>query len=49
MYDEKLNKVGYEFSLTKEFYEFKKLRSLNDIKNDLDEIEKDIKNLNKEL
>ncbi len=49
VYDEKLNKVGYEFSLTKEFYEYKKLRSLNEIQNDLYEIEKGIEDLKKEL
>ncbi len=49
IYDKELNKFGYEFSLTKEFYKFKKPRSLDEIKNDLEKIEKDIKNLENDL
>jgi type I restriction enzyme M protein len=49
IYDKELNKFGYEFSLTKEFYKFKKPRSLDEIKNDLQKIEKDIKNLENDL
>ncbi len=48
-YDENLNKIGYEFSLTKEFYKFKTLRSLDEIKKDLNEIESEIKNLENNL
>ena len=44
-YDEKLNKIGYEFSLTKEFYKFETPKSLDQIKFELNEIESDIRNL----
>jgi type I restriction enzyme M protein len=40
--DETKTKVGYEINFTKYFYEFKPLRSLNDIRNDILAIEKDI-------
>jgi type I restriction enzyme M protein len=48
-YDHKLNKIGYELSLTKEFYEFKKLRNLDEISKDLDDLEIKIKNLEKDI
>ena len=41
-YNSELNKIGYEISLTKEFYNYEKLRSV-------DEINKDIQTINKEL
>jgi len=49
LYNEDLNKIGYEISLTKEFYEYKKLRPIEKIKNDLIKLEKEIKNLESNL
>ena len=48
-YNEKLNKIGYEFSLTKEFYEFDKLRSLDEIKKDINKLDEEIKKLEKNI
>jgi len=42
VYDKSLNKVGYEISLTKEFYKVEKIR-------DISEIQKDIKKISEEL
>ncbi len=39
------NKVGYEINFTKNFYQYKPLRSSNDITNDLLELQKDSENL----
>tara|TARA_B100001142_G_C14340995_1_gene657862 strand:+ start:201 stop:1895 length:1695 start_codon:yes stop_codon:yes gene_type:complete len=49
LYNEDLNKIGYEISLTKEFYEFKKLRDIAEIQNDLIQLENEIKNLEDKL
>ena len=44
-YNKDLNKTGYEISLTKEFYKYKELRSIDEIKNDLVKLDKEIANL----
>ena len=49
LYNKDLNEVGYEISLTKEFYEYKKLRSIEVIKNDLVKLNKEINDLEKNL
>ena len=48
-HDKSLDKIGYEFSLSKEFYEFDKLRSLEEIKNDIKQLDIEIKELEKDL
>ena len=48
-HNKELDKIGYEFSLTKEFYEYKNLRSLVDIKNDLIKLNNEIDSLEKDL
>lgn len=48
-YDESLNKIGYEFSLTKEFYEYENLRTLDEIKKDLSNLENEIKSIETDL
>ncbi len=48
-YNKELDKIGYEFSLTKEFYEYKELRSVEDIENDLVKLNKKIVSLEKDL
>ena len=44
-YNKDLNKTGYEISLTKEFYKYKELRSIDEIKNDLVKLDEEIANL----
>jgi len=44
-----LDKIGYEFSLTKEFYDYKNLKYPVDIKNDLVKLNKEIASLEKDL
>jgi len=48
-YDKTLDKIGYEFSLTKEFYKFENLRPIDEIKNDLSNLEKEIQSIQKTL
>jgi type I restriction enzyme M protein len=48
-YNKDLNKIGYEISLTKEFYEFTELRSLEEIKSDLIKLDEEIKSFEKIL
>jgi type I restriction enzyme M protein len=43
-----LDKIGYEISLTKEFYEYEKLRPTEEIKNDLIKLNEEIFNLEKD-
>ena len=49
LYNKDLNEVGYEISLTKEFYEYENLRSVEEIKNDLVKLNKEINELEKNL
>jgi len=49
LYNKDLNKIGYEISLTKEFYEYKKLRDITEIQNDLTQLENEIKTLEDKL
>ena len=48
-YNKDLNKIGYEISLTKEFYQYKKLRSIDEIKRDLIRLDEEIDSLKKNL
>ena len=48
-HNKELDKIGYEFSLTKEFYEYKNLRSPEDIKNDLIKLNNEIASFEKDL
>ncbi len=48
-YDKELNKIGYEFSLTKEFYKFENLKEIDEIKEELSKIEKEIQSIQKDL
>ena len=48
-YNKDLNKIGYEISLTKEFYEYTELRSLEEIKSDLIKLDEEIKSFEKIL
>ena len=48
-YNKDLNKIGYEFSLTKEFYEYKELKSAEEIKSDLVKLNEEIASLEKDL
>ena len=48
-YNKNLDKIGYEFSLTKEFYEFKNLKSVEDIKSELVKLNKEITSLEKDI
>ena len=48
-YNKDLDKIGYEISLTKEFYEYSELRTIEEIKNNLIKLEKEIKSLEKNL
>lgn len=47
--DRNKDKVGYEINFTKYFYEYKPLRSLEDITNDLLELDKESEGLMKEI
>ncbi|HLG35224.1 MAG TPA: class I SAM-dependent DNA methyltransferase [Bacteroidia bacterium] len=47
--DENKTKVGYEINFTKYFYEFKPLRSLNDIRKDILNLEKETEGLIEEV
>ena len=47
--DKSKDKVGYEINFTKYFYEYKPLRSLEDITNDLLELDKESEGLMKEI
>ena len=49
LYDKELNKIGYEFPLTKEFYEFKKPREVEEINKELKSIQKELESLETEL
>lgn len=46
-YNSGLNKIGYEISLTKEFYEYEKLRSIQEIDKDIQQINEELKDLEK--
>lgn len=46
--DESKTKTGYEINFTKYFYEFKKLRSLSDIKADILALEEETIELEKQ-
>ena len=48
-HNNELNKIGYEISLTKEFYEYKYLRSPEEIKNELIKLNNEIASLEKNL
>ena len=48
-YNKDLDKIGYEISLTKEFYEYSELRTIEEIKNNLIKLDKEIKSLEKNL
>ena len=45
IYKEENNKIGYEISLTKEFYKFENFRSLQDIENDISKVNNEIKEI----
>ncbi|MEA1985981.1 MAG: hypothetical protein U9N76_00655 [Candidatus Marinimicrobia bacterium] len=47
--DESKTKIGYEINFTKYFYEFKKLRSLEEIKSDILALEKETTEIEKEF
>ena len=47
-YNKELDKIGYEISLTKEFYEYKNLRSPEEIKNELIKLNDEIATLEKD-
>jgi len=47
--DESKNKVGYEINFTKYFYQYKPLRSLREITQDLLKLEDESENLLKEV
>ena len=47
--DRNKDKIGYEINFTKYFYQYKPLRSLEDITNDLLELEKESGGLMKEI
>ena len=47
--DESKTKIGYEINFTKYFYEFKKLRSLSEIKADILALEKETTELEKDV
>ena len=48
-YNKDLNKIGYEISLTREFYEYKELRSIEEIERDLIKLDEEITSLKKNL
>ena len=48
-YNKDLNKIGYEISLTKEFYEYNELRSIKEIKSDLMKLDEEIKSLEENI
>ena len=45
IYNKENNKIGYEISLTKEFYKFENFRSLEDIENDIFNVNNEIKKI----
>jgi len=47
--DRSKDKIGYEINFTKEFYKYKPLRSLEDIRKDLLALEKETKGLLREV
>ena len=47
--DENKTKIGYEINFTKYFYEFKPLRSLDEITKDIMELEQETSGLLKEI
>ena len=47
--DRSKDKIGYEINFTKYFYKFKSLRSVDEIKQELLEINLDKKEINKEF
>lgn len=49
LYNKELNKIGYEFFVTKEFYEFKNLREIDEINKDLIKIQAEMGILEREL
>lgn len=48
-YNKELNKIGYEISLTKEFYDFSDFRSAEEVKKDLNILNSEILDLEKNL
>jgi len=48
-YNKDLNKIGYEISLTKEFYDYIELRPIEEIKKDLKKLNEEISSLEKDL
>lgn len=49
IHHKELDKIGYEISLTKEFYEYKNLRSPEEIENELIKLNNEINSLEKDL
>ena len=49
VYDKSLNKVGYEISLTKEFYKVEKIRDISEIQKDIEKISEELIRIEKDF